>query len=62
MEIISDSGLARVSEVKIFEPQGDRIEITFSQSKEGVDFDPRLFDLERPELVPPASTPAPPIR
>lgn len=48
MEIISDDQLERVQQVKIFEPQGDRIEITFSQPSEGLTFGPRVFDLKQP--------------
>lgn len=48
MQIISDDQLERVQQVKIFEPQGDRIEITFSQPSEGLTFAPRVFDLRQP--------------
>jgi outer membrane lipoprotein-sorting protein len=48
MEILSDSRLQRVEHVRIFEPQGDRIEITFSQPTEGVNFQSRVFDLNDP--------------
>lgn len=48
MQILSDARLERVQQVRIFEPQGDRIEITFSQPTEGITFDPRLFDLTQP--------------
>jgi len=34
MEIISDDHLKMVRQVKIFEPQGDKIEITFLQPSE----------------------------
>jgi len=48
MQIFSDPDLKRVEQVKIFEPQGDRIEITFSQPSEGLTFDSRVFDLKQP--------------
>jgi len=48
VQILSDDQLERVQQVKIFEPQGDRIEITFSQPSEGLTFGPRVFDLRQP--------------
>lgn len=48
IEIVSDDQLDRVQQVKIFEPQGDRIEISFSQLSEGVIFGPGVFDLRKP--------------
>jgi len=48
MQILSDVHLERVQQVTIFEQQGDRIEITFSQPSEGLTFGPRVFDLRQP--------------
>jgi len=50
MEVLSDVHLQRVQQVKIFEPQGDRIEISFSQASEGLTFAPGVFDLRQPVL------------